>query len=233
MSQDVRRYGRGSEQDVGGAYATNIFLSHKPTGARTSLIVDPPDGRIPPLTPEATKRRQALAPVPARPASGDRGLQEQAARLRRWNVRAPVAETRGNAAVLCHRRRRRGRRHQSCLRPRGSDARRTVHGGHPPGFRRRRRLLPADRPVAAGRLDLLRHGPGPGMAAGDPDHGSAAPAFERPSVVGRLARPMGRRHARRRRDQLLARRPISRARARTCIWSSGGPAATRTRWNTW
>jgi hypothetical protein len=60
VSQDVRRYGKGSEQDVGGAYATNIFLTHKPTGTRTSLIVDPPDGRIPPFTPEATKRRQAL-----------------------------------------------------------------------------------------------------------------------------------------------------------------------------
>jgi hypothetical protein len=60
VSQDVRRYGKGSEQDVGGAYATNIFLSHKPTGARTSLIIDPPDGRIPPLTAEAQKRRQAL-----------------------------------------------------------------------------------------------------------------------------------------------------------------------------
>ena len=55
VSQDVRRYGRGSEQDVGGAYATNIFLSHKPTGTRTSLIIDPPDGRIPPLTPEAVE----------------------------------------------------------------------------------------------------------------------------------------------------------------------------------
>jgi hypothetical protein len=60
VSQDVRRYERGSEQDVGGAYATNIFLSHKPMGQRTSLITDPPDGRIPPLTPEATKRRQEM-----------------------------------------------------------------------------------------------------------------------------------------------------------------------------
>ena len=60
VSQDVRRYGKGSEQDVGGAYATNIFLSHKPTGRRTSLIVDPPDGRMPPLTGEAVKRRDAL-----------------------------------------------------------------------------------------------------------------------------------------------------------------------------
>jgi hypothetical protein len=60
VSQDVRRYEKGSEQDVGGAYATNIFLSHKPMGRRTSLITDPPDGRIPPVTAEATKRRQAI-----------------------------------------------------------------------------------------------------------------------------------------------------------------------------
>ena len=60
LGQDNRRHEKGSEQDVGGAYNTAIFLSHKPTGRRTSLIVDPPDGRIPPLTPEATKRRQAM-----------------------------------------------------------------------------------------------------------------------------------------------------------------------------
>ena len=99
-SQDVRRYERGSEQDVGGAYATNIFLSHKPTGRRTSLIIDPPDGRIPPLTPEATKRQGRHARVPARAASGDRRLQGQAARLRGWQVRASVAAARRNAAVL-------------------------------------------------------------------------------------------------------------------------------------
>lgn len=52
-----RRNSRGSEQDVGGAYNAAIFLSHKHVGRRTSLIVDPPDGRIPPLTPEAAKRR--------------------------------------------------------------------------------------------------------------------------------------------------------------------------------
>ena len=60
VSQDVRRHERGSEQDVGGAYSTNIFLTHKPTGRRTSLITDPPDGRVPPLTPEATKRRDTI-----------------------------------------------------------------------------------------------------------------------------------------------------------------------------
>lgn len=60
VSQDVRRHERGSEQDVGGAYSTNIFLSHKPTGRRTSLVTDPPDGRVPPYTPEAIKRRDTM-----------------------------------------------------------------------------------------------------------------------------------------------------------------------------
>jgi hypothetical protein len=43
---------RGSERDVSGAY-NNVFGALKRTGTRTSLIVDPPDGRIPPTTPEA------------------------------------------------------------------------------------------------------------------------------------------------------------------------------------
>jgi hypothetical protein len=49
------RVERGSERDVAGAYNA-VFQSIRPTGRRTSLVVDPPDGRIPPLTPEAMKR---------------------------------------------------------------------------------------------------------------------------------------------------------------------------------
>jgi len=49
-----RRVERGTELDVAGAYNA-VFLSLKHTGARTSMIVDPPNGRIPPLTPEAQK----------------------------------------------------------------------------------------------------------------------------------------------------------------------------------
>ena len=37
---------------------------------RTSLIVDPPDGRIPPLTPEARQRQAAAADAARRPAAG-------------------------------------------------------------------------------------------------------------------------------------------------------------------
>ncbi len=50
-----QRVERGSERDVAGAYNA-VFQSVRPTGKRTSLIVDPPDGRIPALTPEATMR---------------------------------------------------------------------------------------------------------------------------------------------------------------------------------
>src|SRR6516162_4364356 len=53
-----RRAERGTERDVSGSY-NNVFVSFKRTGARTSLIVDPLDGRIPPLTPQAQKRAAA------------------------------------------------------------------------------------------------------------------------------------------------------------------------------
>src|SRR3984893_10965681 len=49
-----RRVERGTELDVAGAYNA-VFTSQKRTGARTSLIVDPPNGRLPPRTPEAVK----------------------------------------------------------------------------------------------------------------------------------------------------------------------------------
>lgn len=55
----VRSRPRGTEHDVAGAYGDD-FQSIRRTGRRTSLIVDPPDGKIPPFTPEAQKLRQEL-----------------------------------------------------------------------------------------------------------------------------------------------------------------------------
>jgi hypothetical protein len=48
---------RGTEKDVARAYNEHWF-GDKPTevGRRTSMIIDPPDGRMPALTPEAQKR---------------------------------------------------------------------------------------------------------------------------------------------------------------------------------
>jgi len=54
-----KRGERGTEADVSQAYNFAVFLSTKHTGARTSLIVDPPNGRIPPLTLEAQKAAAA------------------------------------------------------------------------------------------------------------------------------------------------------------------------------
>src|SRR5262245_10429944 len=49
-----KRSETGTARDVAGAYNSQ-FVSFKRTGARTSLVVDPPNGRMPPLTPEAQK----------------------------------------------------------------------------------------------------------------------------------------------------------------------------------
>jgi hypothetical protein len=52
------RQARGTATDVGGAYNT-AFLTIKHTGPRTSMIVDPPNGRMPPQTPEAQRAAAA------------------------------------------------------------------------------------------------------------------------------------------------------------------------------
>jgi hypothetical protein len=57
VNADSRR-AQGTARDVAGAYNSE-FVSFKRTGARTSLIVDPPNGRMPPLTPQAQKTAAA------------------------------------------------------------------------------------------------------------------------------------------------------------------------------
>jgi hypothetical protein len=44
----------GTEKDVAGAYNA-VFVTVRPRGERTSLIIDPPDGKLPPQTPQALK----------------------------------------------------------------------------------------------------------------------------------------------------------------------------------
>src|SRR5258708_17253288 len=53
-----KRAERGTLADVAGAY-NDVFTPKKRTGARTSRIVDPPNGRLPALTPEAQKTAAA------------------------------------------------------------------------------------------------------------------------------------------------------------------------------
>src|SRR5512132_1665652 len=54
------RRARGTERDVNSEFTQEPFTVHLRVGRRTSLIVDPPDGRIPRLTPEALKARDAF-----------------------------------------------------------------------------------------------------------------------------------------------------------------------------
>src|SRR5262249_18495232 len=54
LNNERERTERGTARDVAGAY-NSAFVSFKRTSARTSLIVDPPNGQMPPLTPEAQK----------------------------------------------------------------------------------------------------------------------------------------------------------------------------------
>src|SRR5256886_3606432 len=58
-STETRRL-RGTERDVNAEFVQAPFTMHLPVGRRTSLIIDPPNGRIPPLTPEAQKARNIL-----------------------------------------------------------------------------------------------------------------------------------------------------------------------------
>jgi hypothetical protein len=53
-----KRAERGTELDVTGSY-NDLFISRKHTGARTSRIMDPPNGRIPALLPEAQRTAAA------------------------------------------------------------------------------------------------------------------------------------------------------------------------------
>ena len=70
-----RRDGRGTQRAAGEdtevARAYNEFWYERGSlteGRRTSLIVDPPDGKLPPMTPLGKKRADALNPVEQEPA---------------------------------------------------------------------------------------------------------------------------------------------------------------------
>jgi hypothetical protein len=55
------RSARGTERDVARAYNEHwLAPAQRLVDGRTSLVVDPPDGRVPPLTPEAKKRTEEV-----------------------------------------------------------------------------------------------------------------------------------------------------------------------------
>ena len=219
VSQDVGATSGAASRTSAAPTTTNIFLSDKPTGRRTSLIIDPPDGRIPPLTPEAQKRRQAFASSSSRCCRRP-SLQEQAARLRGWQVRA--ARRRGAP---------RRRRYYLAT---GAPGRAINRSDGPEDRTLGERCMAASLPDFGGAAGFFPQivqspdavsifydtGQGQGWQRVIPITDRPASAVDRPPVVGRLARPLGRQHAGRRRHELHRRRPTFRARARTCIWSS-------------
>ena len=56
-SANLNRF--ATEREINGAYNAATFFTTKRTGARTSKIVDPPNGRLPPLTPAAQRAAAA------------------------------------------------------------------------------------------------------------------------------------------------------------------------------
>src|SRR5229473_3363640 len=70
------RRGANAEADVAGAY--NDFWFERGTKVvptrRTSLVVDPPDGKVPPLTPEAQKAAAVREEIARRPPEGPEDL---------------------------------------------------------------------------------------------------------------------------------------------------------------
>ncbi|HTS49566.1 MAG TPA: hypothetical protein VMH05_16550 [Bryobacteraceae bacterium] len=85
VQRDRDRRDGGADVDVGRAYNELFFdqgsqLARLNGTIRTSMVIDPPDGRIPPLTPEAQKRQEALrAEARLHPADGpeNRSLAER------------------------------------------------------------------------------------------------------------------------------------------------------------
>ncbi len=151
---------RGSERDVSGAY-NNVFGALKRTGKRTSLIVDPPDGRIPPTTPQAQKI-----------AAADRDFRNALMQATQTcKLKLPgCADGKYDPTPAVARR--------DELPPRYNTARMNRHDRPEDGA-----LAPADRADTGRDRDRLRCGPGPGLAAEHCDEPQPAPAGRHPPVV--------------------------------------------------
>ena len=199
-----KRVERGTELDVAGAYNA-VFMSMKRTGARTSMIVDPPNGRIPPLTPEAQKI-----------AAADREF-----RL----ALLQSTETCKNKSVACD-----GGKYDPTpsprraeLPPRYNTARMNRHDGPEDGALADRCLtggLPEFGTAYGGSFRRIVQTPGgismfydvgqgQGWQRNIVMNGSPHLPAEHPPVVWRLARPLGGQYARDRRDELQSENRFS------------------------
>ena len=171
-----------TEREINGAYNAATFFTTKRTGARTSKIVDPPNGRIPALTPDAQKTAAAersfrLALLQStdtckKNLPGCAGGKFDPTTSPRYTEPAP----RYNTARM--------------NRNDGSGGE-LVAGALPHGWtarvRRRHRQLPPHRADARRHLDVLRRRPGPRLAA-QHRHGRQPSPAGRASASGSATR---------------------------------------------
>jgi hypothetical protein len=96
------------EFDFGTGDYNSFWLVQRDWDNRTSLITDPPDGRLPPMTPQGQKRRDEAAAVRRRPAQGpeDRSLGERCITFGTPSLRAgynsyyQIVQTPGYVVIL-------------------------------------------------------------------------------------------------------------------------------------
>ena len=208
------RSDRGSEADVAGAYNA-VFNNFYPAGRRTSLIVDPPDGQIPPSTPAVQERM--------RQDQEYRGALNQATEACRQQAEACAGATYGPPSP---------RRAEV---PPSYQVSTMNRADHPEDTGLQTRCLIVGLPdLGNGNLNFggsfrrvvqspgvvsiyLDLGQGQGFHPRDPDHHTATSPGEDPPMVGRLAWALGREHVGCGRDELhrqvglprLAREPAS------------------------
>ena len=207
--QDIR----GTEKDVARAYNEHWF-GDKPTevSRRTSMIIDPPDGRMPAFTPEAqeriNKKREYLAGA-------------LAGHLRR-QARTDLAAPKRAVARL------QPRSHESRRRSRGPQQPRALPAGWASGDSPGRTVDADGRPVGnfGGVMRIVESpdsvdiyydiGQGTGFNRPIPITEPAAPAEGNSPILGRFDRAGGKATRWWWTSRISARRPISADRARTC-----------------
>ena len=175
----------------------SAFWSWKRVGTRTSLIADPPNGRMPPLLPEAQKTAAAEREFRLAMLLATETCKDKRPAVQRRHLHADTLAAAGRAATALQ--------HgtlQSQRRSGGQLARGAVPDRRATRVRRADRELPPHRADAGRYFDLLRRRAGPGLAAQHRHGRAAAPPGGGAPMVRRLARTLGGRHARRRRDEL-------------------------------
>ena len=183
--------------------------------------MDPPDGRIPPLTPEAQQRRTGYREFQLALLQETDSCKNKGTSCPEGEVWAKLAEAGPSPLPRTH------RSAQSRGRSRGPQPDRTLHGRHAARYER----IPPDRAVSRDRVGLIRRRPGPKLAADHPGQRRSSPASLDPRLVRGFARAAGRGRRSSLTSRISARRQTSEDPTRTCISSSAGRALTRTRSN--